>query len=150
MVLVEPEIPPNTGNVARTCAAAGLGLHLVRPLGFELDDRHLKRAGLDYWPLLAEFCVHEGWEQFEAAADGPLILATSRAARPHSGTLYPPGRLYLVFGRETAGLRPDILARYPDHVRIPMVPGARSLNLASAVAVVVYEVLRQRGYPGLL
>ncbi len=151
VVLNAPEIPPNTGSVARTCAAGSLGLHLVEPLGFELDDRHLKRAGLDYWPLLRSFKVHRDWEQFEACrAPGAVLLTTASARVFYSELDYPAGTVYLVFGSETRGLPASILNRYPQHLRIPMLAGARSLNLASAVSLVAYEVLRQRGFPGLV
>ncbi len=150
VVLVEPEIPPNTGSVARTCAAVGAGLVLIRPLGFDLDHRHLKRAGLDYWPLLKRFVVYDSWDDFlDRDGDYPLFLATTRSPTSHTGVKYPPGPLFLVFGRESRGLPGEILDRHPDHVRLPMVPGARSLNLSNAVTVVVYEVLRQAGFPGL-
>lgn len=150
VVLVEPEIPPNTGNVARSCAAVGAGLHLVGPLGFQLEDRHLRRAGLDYWPELEEFIVHDDWDSFTAANTClPLVLVSSRGEAWHSQHPFPGGDLGLVFGRETAGLASHILRSGWPVVRIPMREGARSLNLANAVAVVLYEVLRQRGFPDL-
>lgn len=149
IVLVEPEIPPNTGNIARLCAAVGADLHLVKPLGFSIDDKHLKRAGLDYWHLLNVF-IYENFLDFEQKnPDGKRYLATTKARQFYSDVYYPEG-CYLLFGRETKGLSPEILGRYPnDHIRLPMIKGARSLNLSNSVSVVTYEVLRKWGYPGL-
>lgn len=146
IVLVEPEIPGNTGNVARLCAATGCELHLVRPLGFSTDDRHLKRAGLDYWHLV-KVHYHDSFAAVEEALAGhDFYLNTTKGDKLYSDVGYTAGAV-LVFGKETAGLADDILAAYPDRrVRIPMVPGARSLNLSNAVAVVVYEALRQQGF----
>ena len=152
IVLVEPEIPQNTGNVARTCAVTGSVLHLVRPLGFQVDNAKLKRAGLDYWHDL-DIRYHDHFDQLAAEAQqtgGRLILASTHAAAPHSAAQYRDGD-YLVFGKETAGLGADILSRYGQHsIRIPMLPTLRSLNLSNSVAIVVYEALRQLGYPGML
>jgi tRNA (cytidine/uridine-2'-O-)-methyltransferase len=150
IVLVEPEIPPNTGNVARLCAATGASLHLVEPLGFKIDDRQLKRAGLDYWHLLDVY-TYSNFEEFEKRnPEGIRYLVTTKGGRPHSGIEYRLGG-FLIFGKETKGLAPEILNRYPDTtLRLPMRPLARSLNLSNSVAVVVYEVLRQWGYPGLI
>lgn len=146
IVLVEPEIPGNTGNVARLCAATGCELHLVRPLGFSTDDRHLKRAGLDYWHLVRVH-YHDSFAAAEAALAGRnFYLNTTRADRCYSEVAYTAEDV-LVFGRETAGLPAELLATRPEGcVRIPMVAGARSLNLSNAVAVVVYEALRQQGF----
>ena len=150
IVLVEPEIPPNTGNVARLCAATGATLHLVKPLGFSIDDKQLKRAGLDYWHLLDIF-VYESFEEFEEKNSvGPRYLATTKGGRAYTDITYEPGG-YLLFGKETKGLAPEILTRYPDTTfRLPMRAEARSLNLSNSVAVVVYEALRQWGFPGLV
>lgn len=150
IVLVEPEIPPNTGNVARLCAATGATLHLVKPLGFSIDDKQLKRAGLDYWHLL-DIVVYENFEEFEKINSvGARYLATTKGGRAHTDIAYEPGG-YLLFGKETKGLAPEILARYPDTAfRLPMHAEARSLNLSNTVAVVVYEALRQWGFPELV
>ncbi|MCL6638833.1 MAG: tRNA (cytidine(34)-2'-O)-methyltransferase [Firmicutes bacterium] len=149
IVMVEPEIPANTGNIARTCAVTGSVLHLVRPLGFSTGDRYLKRAGLDYWHLV-EIHYHDSfWELPARYPDGRFYLATTRATRRYTEVRYEPGA-FLVFGKETRGLAPEILDRFPEsRIRIPMVEPARSLNLANAVAVVLYEALRQQGFPGL-
>ena len=150
IVLVEPEIPQNTGNISRTCAATGARLHLVGPMRFALDDKKMKRAGLDYWNLL-DITVYENWDEFCAKNDGPLFCFSTKAAHIHSDMTYPDGA-YLVFGRETKGLPEDlILANIDRAVRLPMLDddAARSLNLSNAVAVGVYEVLRQWGYPSL-
>ena len=150
IVLVEPEIPPNTGNVARLCAATGATLHLVKPLGFSIDDKQLKRAGLDYWHLL-DIIVYESFEEFEEKNPvGPRYLATTKGGRAYTDITYEPGG-YLLFGKETKGLAPEILTRYPDTAfRLPMRAEARSLNLSNSVAVVVYEALRQWGFPELV
>jgi tRNA (cytidine/uridine-2'-O-)-methyltransferase len=146
VVLVSPQIPPNTGNVARTCAVTGCRLHLVGPLGFSLADRDLRRAGLDYWADAAPE-VHAGWPEFEtralAGGAGRLHLFTARAERPLRDAAFAPGDL-LVFGQEQLGLPPALLAAWPERqVAIPVRPGGRSLNLAVAVGVAVYEALRQ-------
>ena len=150
IVLVEPEIPPNTGNVARLCAVTGAALHLVKPLGFSIDDKQLKRAGLDYWNLL-DISIYENFAEFEEKNPvGPRYLATTKGGRTHTDINYELGG-YLLFGKETKGLAPEILARYPDTtLRLPMRNEARSLNLSNSVAVVVYEALRQWGFPGLV
>ena len=150
VVLVEPEIPQNTGNIARTCAATGAALHLIRPLGFSLDDRYLKRAGLDYWPM-AHVRVHDDFPALRAEhPNAPLFFFTTKGARPFAQFALPDGAL-LVFGRETRGLPEALLKKHPGQcARIPMREGARSLNLANSVAVALYEALRQQGYPGLL
>ena len=150
IVLVEPEIPPNTGNVARLCAATGATLHLVKPLGFSIDDKRLKRAGLDYWHLL-DIVIYESFEEFEQQNPvGTRYLATTKGGRAYTDIAYEPGG-YLLFGKETKGLAPEILARYPDTtLRLPMRAEARSLNLSNSVAVVVYETLRQWGFPELV
>ena len=149
VVLIEPEIPQNTGNIARTCAATGAALHLVEPLGFSLDDRYLKRAGLDYWPL-ARVRVHGSYPALlRELGDMPRYLFTTKAARAYTDFAYSQ-ETALVFGCETKGLPEALLRLWPDCcARIPMQAQARSLNLANAVAVVVYEALRQRGFDGL-
>jgi tRNA (cytidine/uridine-2'-O-)-methyltransferase len=151
IVLVEPEIPQNTGNVARTCAATGAKLHLVGPLGFHIDDRKLKRAGLDYWHLL-DITLYESLSEFFRCNTGNFYYFSTKGRRIHSEVRYPEN-CYLVFGKETAGLPEQLLHENPETcVRIPMLndPAARSLNLSNSVAVGVYEVLRQWNYPGLL
>jgi tRNA (cytidine/uridine-2'-O-)-methyltransferase len=145
VVLVNPEIPPNTGNVARLCAATGTPLHLVHPLGFSVDDRHLRRAGLDYWPQV-EVNHHDGLEAALAGSgDGPVYLFSARRGAPYDRAPYRPGTR-LVFGAETRGLPEELLERHPERCyRIPIWGEVRSLNLAAAVAVVVYEGYRQLG-----
>jgi tRNA (cytidine/uridine-2'-O-)-methyltransferase len=151
VVLVQPEIPPNTGNIARLCAATGSRLHLVEPLGFSLEDRYLKRAGLDYWPHV-DLHVHPGWPAF--LDQEPVDRRLYFSARAQSSYLDAPfstrGPLHLVFGGETKGLPAEILGPHAaDAFRIPILQKhVRSLNLANAVAVVVYEALRQRGRLG--
>lgn len=149
IVLVEPEIPQNTGNIARSCAVTGAALHLVRPLGFSLDDKHLKRAGLDYWNDLTIF-YYDSFAEFENThADKTLHLLSTHAARSYADVSYRDGD-FLVFGKETAGLGQALLARRAgDAVRIPMLPTQRSLNLSNSVAIVLYEALRQNGFPSL-
>jgi tRNA (cytidine/uridine-2'-O-)-methyltransferase len=149
VILVEPEIPPNTGNVARTCAAVGARLHLVEPLGFFLDDRHLRRAGVDYWDAV-EVVVHPSWEDLPAPFKDParLHLFTGRGGVRYDRVRYTPDAV-LVFGRESTGLPEAILQAYPAAWRcIPMRPAVRSLNLANAVAVAVYEAWRQQAFVG--
>lgn len=149
IVLVEPEIPQNTGNIARTCAATGASLHLVKPLGFSIDDKKLKRAGLDYWWLMTPIRYYDGLEDFFLKNHGPFFYFSTKARRVYTEVLYPDG-CYLVFGKETAGLPENLLLKNPEStVRLPMREKARSLNLANSVAVGAYEVLRQWSYPGL-
>ena len=150
VVLVEPEIPQNTGNIARTCAATGARLHLVRPLGFSISEKAVKRAGLDYWDLL-DITVYDSTEYFfEKTKGGQYYYFSTKAQHIHSDISYPDGA-YLLFGKETAGLPEKLLHDNPDTaVRIPMISEARSLNLSNSVAVAVYEVLRQWSYPKLL
>ena len=148
IVLVEPEIPQNTGNIARTCAATGSRLHLIRPLGFSIDDRKLKRAGLDYWHLL-DITYYDGLDDFFAKNKGRFFYFTTKAPRTYCEVQYQDGD-YLVFGKETAGLPEELLHDHPDDcVRLPMIDGARSLNLSNTVAVGVFEALRQTGFAGL-
>lgn len=152
IVLVEPEIPQNTGNIARTCAVTGAVLHLVQPLGFTIDDKKLKRAGLDYWHAL-DIRFHKDFEAlatFSLQGERRLVLASTHAAMPHSDFAYRNEDM-LVFGKETAGLGADILKKYGKHsIRIPMRPTLRSLNLSNSAAIVTYEALRQLSYPGML
>lgn len=150
IVLHQPEIPQNTGNIARTCAATGAALHLIKPLGFEIDDKKLKRAGLDYWHLL-DITYYESEEEFfEKNAGEAIYYFSTKAPRKHTDVTYPE-RVFLMFGKETAGLPEALLAKNPDtSVRIPMLPNLRSLNLSNSAAVAVYEVLRQRNFDGLL
>ena len=150
VVLVEPEIPQNAGNIARTCAATGCTLHLVRPLGFEISDRYLKRAGLDYWHLV-DAVVHDGTEAFFAScpADARFWFFTTKAPRAYTQAEFRAGD-YLVFGKETRGLPEELLVAHPGEcVRIPMRTEARSLNLSNSVAVAVFEGLRQNDFRGL-
>ncbi len=148
IVMVEPEIPQNTGNVARTCAATGARLHLVGPMGFRIDDRKLKRAGLDYWHLL-DITYYEDLNEFFARNSGEFYFFSTKAPRRHTDVRYPEN-CYLFFGKETAGLPEELLFRNPERcVRIPMLEEARSLNLSNSVAIGVYEVLRQWDYPAL-
>lgn len=145
VVLVEPEIPPNTGNIARLCLAANAHLHLVKPLGFSIDDKTLRRAGLDYWPQV-RLTVWEGWAEFAAAlpAGARCYYLTTKTRGPYYRATFTMGD-YLIFGRETKGLPESLLAaQSPDQLlTIPMATGARSLNLATAVAIVLFEGLRQ-------
>jgi len=152
VVLVEPEIPQNTGNIARTCAATGSSLHLVKPLGFSIDDKHVKRAGLDYWSLL-DLHVYENLEEFFQKNDiSKFYFATTKGRQSYTDFAFEEGA-FLLFGKETAGLPKEILSKYPEKtMRIPMVKDerARSLNLSNSVAIIVYEVLRQLNFPELI
>lgn len=150
VVLVEPEIPQNTGNIARTCAATGTRLHLVKPLGFDLSDKHLKRAGLDYWSLLDIHVYENLGEFFEKNAGGRYYFASTKSKHRYTDVTYRDGD-YLFFGRETRGLEESLLhENYENCIRIPMREGARSLNLSNSVAIVLYEALRQRDFAGLV
>ncbi len=151
IVLVEPEIPQNCGNIARTCAATGSRLHLVEPLGFDISERAVRRAGLDYWPMV-DLSVYPNmealFEQHPEAGDD-LWLATTKAPGDYTRGVFRDG-CWLFFGKETAGLPEWFrLAHYDRCLRLPMREGARSLNLANSVAVLCYEALRQQGFPGL-
>lgn len=149
IVLVEPQIPQNTGNISRTCAVTGARLHLVRPLGFEVSDKHLKRAGLDYWDKL-DITYYDGLEDFFARnAGGNFYYFTTKGRKVHSDVEYP-NNAYLIFGREDRGLPEELLRDNPEScVRIPMRNELRSLNLSNSAAIAVYEVLRQWDYPDL-
>ncbi len=149
IVMVEPEIPQNTGNVARTCAATGARLHLVGPMGFTIDDKKLKRAGLDYWKYL-DITYYDNLNDFFAKNNkGNFFYFTTKGRNVHSDVSYPDG-CYLMFGKETKGLPEELLIKNPERcVRIPMEGEIRSLNLSNSVAIVVYETLRQWDYPSL-
>lgn len=149
IVLVEPEIPQNTGNIARTCAATGASLHLIEPLGFKIDDSKLKRAGLDYWHSLDITYYKNSDDFFERNPDADFFCYTTKAPRMYTEVSYPE-RVFLMFGKETKGLPEEFL--FKNHnccVRIPMRDNQRSLNLSNSVAIAVYEVLRQRDFSGL-
>lgn len=149
IVLIEPEIPQNTGNIARTCAATGARLHLVGPMGFKIDDKKLKRAGLDYWHLLDITYYNSTEEFFEKNKGNEFFYFTTKALHNHTDISYPDN-CYIVFGKETKGLPENLLKQNKDRcVRIPMISDARSLNLSNSVCVGVYEVLRQWEYPNL-
>ena len=150
VVLVEPEIPQNTGNIARTCACTNTRLHLVRPFGFDISEKSLKRAGLDYWDKL-DLTVYPNLDDFFAKNEGKgrFWYFSTKAARRHSDIAYADGD-YLIFGRESAGLPERLVYGNPEcAVRIPMRDSLRSLNLSNSVAIAVYEVLRQMDYPSL-
>ncbi len=150
IVLVEPEIPHNTGAIARTCAATGARLHLVKPLGFDISDKAVKRCGLDYWHLV-DISVYENIDEYFAKnGDSKLYLATTKAPRAYS-EVNLSGDVTLMFGKETAGLPEWLREKYRGScIRIPMISEARSLNLSNSVAILTYEALRQQGFPGLL
>lgn len=149
VVLVEPEIPQNTGNIARTCAATGAKLHLVKPLGFSVEDKYLKRAGLDYWDLV-DITYYENLEEFLEKTKGSLCFyATTKSNKAHSDVTYEEN-CYILFGKETKGLPESLVYANPEQgIRIPMINEARSLNLGNSAAIVIYEAYRQLGYPGL-
>ncbi len=149
VVLYEPEIPANTGNIGRTCVATGTRLHLIEPLGFQLTEKALRRAGLDYWPDL-DVTTYVNYEDFLARNPGAVIyMATTKGQNVYTDVQYEKD-CYLMFGKESAGLPEELLAHNRDRcVRIPMLEGIRSLNLGNAVAAVLYEALRQNGFPGM-
>ena len=149
VVLHEPEIPQNTGNIGRTCVAAGARLHLIRPLGFSLDEKHLKRAGMDYWKDLS-VQVYDSYEDFLRVNPGAKIFySTTKAKHLYTEVSYPED-CFLMFGKESAGIPEEILKEHKDTcVRIPMLGETRSLNLSNAAAIVIYEALRQHGFAGL-
>ena len=153
IVLVEPEIPQNTGNIARTCAAIGAKLHLVKPLGFKIDDKYLKRAGLDYWDKL-EIEEHDSFNNFLAKyqpENNNMFFVTTKGKQVYSQEVYSEfEEIYVLFGKETKGLPEDILRKYIDKtIRIPMRNSLRSLNLSNSVAIVAYEILRQKNFKNL-
>ncbi|MCR5176305.1 MAG: tRNA (uridine(34)/cytosine(34)/5-carboxymethylaminomethyluridine(34)-2'-O)-methyltransferase TrmL [Anaerovibrio sp.] len=149
IVLIEPEIPGNTGNIARLCAATGIELHLVKPLGFSIDDKHLKRAGLDYWHLV-KVHVHENFQEvLDKYPSNTFHYCSTKAPRAHSDASFSIDDM-LVFGKETAGIPESILKANWEHcIRIPMIEGARSLNLSNSAAIVAYEAMRQLDYSNL-
>jgi tRNA (cytidine/uridine-2'-O-)-methyltransferase len=150
VVLVEPEIPQNAGNIARTCAATGTALHMIRPLGFEVSDKYLKRAGLDYWRLV-DISYYDSFEELQKQfPSARFFYFTTKGRCRHSDVSFQDGD-FLVFGKETKGLPEELLMAHPNEcLRIPMFSEARSLNLSNSVAVAVYEALRQTNYSGLL
>lgn len=148
IVLVEPEIPQNTGNIARTCAVTGAALHLVGPMGFRLEDKRLRHAGLDYWPYLT-LSTYDSLSDFFEKNQGDFYFFSTKAQHRHTDVAYPDG-CYLLFGKESAGLPEKLLFQHPEQcVRIPMLGGFRSLNLANSVAIGAFEVLRQWDFPEL-
>ena len=149
IVLYEPEMPANTGNIGRTCVATGARLHLIEPLGFQINDKMLKRAGLDYWPKL-DVTVYDDYEDFLAKnPDAKIYMATTKSKQKYTDVSYEEDA-YIMFGKESAGIPEEILLDSKENcVRIPMMPGERSLNLSNSVAIVVYEALRQQGFPAL-
>ncbi len=149
IVLHEPEIPQNTGNIARTCAATGASLHLIHPLGFTIDDKKMKRAGLDYWDKLDVRHYEDLSDFFAKNPSAAVYFFTTKALHRHTDVAYPE-EVYLMFGKETRGLPEELLVEHPDTcVRIPMRNRLRSLNLSNSVAIAVYEVLRQYDFEGL-
>ena len=150
IVLVEPQIPQNTGNISRTCAVTGAALHLVKPYGFEISDKKLKRAGLDYWDKL-EIYEYDNIDEFFSKNSGEFYFFTTKGRMVHSDVDYPQDReVYIIFGREDKGLPEKLLYENPQScVRIPMRKTLRSLNLSNSVAIACYEVLRQWNYPDL-
>ena len=150
IVLIEPEIPQNAGNIARTCAVTNSVLHLVKPLGFSVEDKYLKRAGLDYWHYL-DIHYYENFEDFkEKNKNGRYFMATTKAQKIYTDVSYGKDD-YLIFGKESAGIPEEILVEYEEScVRIPMFGDTRSLNLSNAVAIMTYEALRQQNFEGLV
>ena len=153
VVLFEPEIPGNTGNIMRTCVATGTKLHLIKPFGFQLDDTHLKRAGVNYLDKL-EYCVYENFDEFVAKNPGVYYYFTRYGKKPHSSFDYSNSKeenLYFIFGKESIGIPKEILQKDLEHcLRIPMTDGVRALNVSNSAAIVIYEALRQQNYKGLL
>jgi tRNA (cytidine/uridine-2'-O-)-methyltransferase len=149
IILLEPEIPYNTGNIGRTCVATNTSLHLIKPLGFKLDEKQIKRAGLDYWPEL-DFKVYESYQDFLEKNSFPrVIMATTKARKMYCDIAYEIGG-FIMFGKESAGIPEDILKGNKENcVRIPMVKGTRSVNLSNAAAIVLFEALRQQAFHGL-
>ena len=150
IVLFEPEIPHNTGAIARTCAATGARLHLIKPLGFDISDKMVKRCGLDYW-WLVDISVYENIDEyFEKNGDENLWLATTKAPVDYSDADFTTENVSIMFGKETAGLPQWLREKYRERcIRIPMISDARSLNLSNSAAILAYEALRQQGFPGL-
>lgn len=150
LVLVEPQIPQNTGNISRTCAVTGAALHMIKPYGFVITDKHLKRAGLDYWDKL-EIYEYDNLDEFFKRNHGAFYFFTTKGRKVHSEENYPKDKdVFLIFGREDKGLPEELLYNHPEEcVRIPMRNDLRSLNLSNSVAIAVYETLRQWDYPDL-
>lgn len=146
IVLYEPEIPTNTGNIGRTCVATGTRLHLIEPLGFRLDEKSIRRSGMDYWNEL-DVTTYMNWDEFcEKNPDVRIYMATTKAQHTYTEVSYEPD-CYILFGKESAGLPEELLKEHPDTcVRIPMIGETRSLNLSNAVAVILYEALRQNEF----
>jgi tRNA (cytidine/uridine-2'-O-)-methyltransferase len=149
IILHQPEIPGNTGNIGRTCVATGTSLHLIEPLGFHLDEKSIKRSGMDYWPLL-DVHRYTNFEQFKASHPGAKIwMATTKAKRSYTEVSFGADD-YIMFGKESAGIPEEILVEHEaDCIRIPMLPEIRSLNLSNSVAIVLYEALRQNGFENM-
>lgn len=149
IVLLEPEIPANTGNIGRTCVAAGARLHLIEPMGFQINEKQVRRAGLDYWDKL-DYIIYDSYSDFiEKNPDAKLYMATTKAKHIYSDVAYGED-CYVMFGRESAGIPEELLVENEENtIRIPMFGGIRSLNLGNSVAIVLYEVLRQRGFRDL-
>lgn len=149
IVLHQPEIPGNTGNIGRTCVATGTSLHLIEPLGFRLDEKSIRRAGMDYWHQL-DVRRYTNYQEFKERHPGARVwMATTKAERAYTDIAFGPDD-YIMFGRESAGIPEEILVKHPEEcIRIPMLPSIRSLNLSNAVAIVLYEALRQNGFHGM-
>lgn len=149
IVLYEPEIPANTGNIGRTCAATGTKLHLIEPLGFRLDEKSLKRAGMDYWNEL-DVTTYINWSDFTAKnPDAKIYMATTKGRRVYTDVSYEPD-CFLLFGKESGGIPEELLVSHPDTcIRIPMIGETRSLNLSNSAAIVLYEALRQNQFPNM-
>lgn len=149
IVLLEPEIPANTGNIGRTCVATGTKLHLIKPLGFDISDKAVRRAGMDYWKDL-DLAVYENFEEFlEKNPKAKIYMATTKAEKVYTEVEYGPDD-FIMFGKESAGIPEEILLKYPEtSVRIPMIGDIRSLNLGNSVAIMLYEALRQNGFEGM-
>ncbi|MBR5012200.1 MAG: tRNA (uridine(34)/cytosine(34)/5-carboxymethylaminomethyluridine(34)-2'-O)-methyltransferase TrmL [Clostridia bacterium] len=146
IVLVEPEIPQNTGNIARTCAATGMRLHVIEPIGFEISDRTVRRAGLDYWQYL-DITIYKNYDEFLSKNSGDFYYCTTKGKNIYSDADLSSDNLYLLFGKETKGLPEPLLKdNYDKCIRIPMINDARSLNLSNSVAIIGYEALRQQGF----
>lgn len=149
IVLVEPEIPQNTGNISRTCAATGMRLHIVEPIGFDISERAVRRAGLDYWKYL-DLTVYKNYDEFVSKNSGEFFYCTTKGGKIYSDADLTHDDLYLIFGKETKGLpEPLLKANYGRCIRIPMIDDARSLNLSNSVAIIGYEALRQQSFTNL-
>ncbi len=149
IVLHQPEIPANTGNIGRSCVASGARLHLIRPLGFQLDEKHLKRAGMDYWDKL-DLTIYDSYEEFlEKNPGAKIYYASTKAQHIYTHVAFEPD-CFIMFGKESAGIPEEILVQHPEEcIRIPMIGEMRSLNLSNSVAIVLYEALRQNDFEGM-